>query len=115
MTYKYIYDSLGGYTVSERTKRGQDYDLWFRFFHSGYSGDNINDPLYYVREDMNAIKRRTFKMRWEVFQTTRYGFRLLQYPRIWIVGAFFRTLFKSLTPYKIQYLYRLFQKRSAMK
>lgn len=32
MTYKSVYDKLGGYTVSKRTVRSQDYDLWFRFF-----------------------------------------------------------------------------------
>ena len=57
MTYKNVYDTLGGYTVSKRTERGQDVDLWFRFYHLGFEGKNIMDPLYLVREDLAAIKR----------------------------------------------------------
>lgn len=111
MTYKSVYDQLGGYTVSERTKRGQDYDLWFRFFAQGFTGDNIQEPLYKVREDMNAIKRRTFKTRWEVFQTTKYGYNLLGYPRTWLAKEFCITLVKSLIPLKTQYLFRKIQQK----
>lgn len=111
MTYKYVYDSLGGYTVAERTKRGQDYDLWFRFLEKEYVGDNINEPLYFVREDMNAIRRRTFKMRWEVWETTKFGYRLLGYPKSWLVKEFLVNAVKSLTPAKVQYIYRMYQKK----
>lgn len=41
LTYKYVYDTLEGYVVAPRTVRGQDYDLWFRFFHQGFAGDNL--------------------------------------------------------------------------
>lgn len=112
MTYKRVYDALGGYTVSERTKRAQDYDLWFRFFHAGFRGDNIHEALYLVREDEAAIRRRTFKVRWNAFKTTRYGFNLLGYPKYWIVKPFLITLLKSLTPYKVVDIYRKVQVRS---
>ena len=113
MTYKYVYDELGGYTVSKRTERGQDYDLWFRFFAKGYIGDNIPEPLYLVREDMNAIKRRTFKVRWSVFRTTVFGYRLLGYPKKLLLKKFVSTFVKSLTPSKFQYWYRKLQQRKA--
>ena len=71
LTYKYVYDALGGYTVAKRTERGQDYDLWFKFFTKGYSGYNMQEPLYLVREDMAAIKRRTPKVRLQTLQTTK--------------------------------------------
>ena len=106
MTYKTVYDSLNGYTVSERTRRAQDYDLWFRFFAEGYTGDNIHKALYLVREDESAIKRRTFKVRWNAYKTTRIGYRLLGYPKRWLVKAFFVALIKGLTPSFIQKAYR---------
>lgn len=111
MTYKRVYDTLNGYTVSERTMRGQDYDLWFRFYHAGFNGNNMTDALYMVREDMDAIKRRTFQVRWKTYQTTRYGFKLLNYPKSWLVQAFLITLIKSFTPHLLQYAYRKWQKQ----
>ena len=112
LTYKRVYDALGGYTVSERTVRGQDYDLWFRFFHAGFHGENLMEPLYYVREDMAAIKRRTFHVRWNAFRTTVYGYRLLGFPTWWLIQPFFSTVFKSLVPYRCIGWYRNRQKRA---
>ena len=112
MTYKSVYDALGGYTVAERTIRGQDYDLWFRFFAAGFTGDNIHEALYLVREDMNAIKRRTLKVRMLAFQTTKYGYELLGYPKRWLIKEFCKSFAKGITPHRVQYLYRKFQQKS---
>lgn len=111
LTYRAVYDRLNGYTVSERTKRAQDYDLWFRFFHAGFRGCNLREPLYFVREDMNAIRRRTFRVRWNAYKTTRIGFRLLGFPRRWLIKPFFMVFAKSLVPYRVIYLYRKLQER----
>ena len=111
LTYKRVYDTLEGYTVEERTNRAQDYDLWFRFFAAGFSGYNLQEPLYLVREDMNAIKRRTFKVRWNAFKTTRFGYKLLGFPKSWLIREFFTMIGKSLVPYRLIYLYRKIQAR----
>ncbi|MBQ9530754.1 MAG: glycosyltransferase family 2 protein [Eubacterium sp.] len=111
MTYKRVYDSLNGYTVAKRTERGQDYDLWFRFFYEGFNGANMEEALYLVREDINAIKRRTFKVRWMGFQTTKYGYKLLGFPKYLIVVEALRTILKSLVPSKIVLLYRKWQSK----
>lgn len=112
MLPKRVYDALGGYTVAERTKRAQDYDLWFRFFAAGYAAYNLQEALYLVREDMNAIKRRTFKVRWNAFKTTRIGYKMLGFPKSWLVEKFFSMIGKSIVPYKLIYWYR---KRQAKK
>src|SRR5699024_3305380 len=52
MMKKSVYKELGGYTVSERTRRGQDKDLWFRFFYKGFKGYNIQEPLYRYHESI---------------------------------------------------------------
>jgi len=113
MTYKRVYDSLGGYTVSERTIRGQDYDLWFRFFAAGFCGDNLEDALYMVREDEAAIRRRTVKVRWNTFKTTCYGFRLLHYPKWWIIRSAVEMVVKSLVPVKLVLVYRDWQTKKS--
>lgn len=109
MTYKRVYDALEGYTVLPRTERGQDYDLFFRFFHKGFRGINLQEALYDVREDDGAIRRRTFKVRWRTYQTTRIGYRLLGYPISWRIQAFVSVVVKSLTPFWAQKLLRQYQ------
>lgn len=79
MAYREVYNKLGGYTVLPRTIRGQDRDLWYRFLAAGYQGANLQEPLYLVRENEAAIKRRNAKDRWISFQTEMFGYRLLRY------------------------------------
>ena len=109
MTYKSVYDKLGGYTVAERTKRAQDYDLWFKFYYHGFNGQNLTEPLYMVREDENAVRRRTAKVRINAYKTTLYGFRLLKYPVWWLIQPTVRLLIRLITPYFVVDLYREFQ------
>ena len=80
MAYRSVYNDLGGYTVCPRTVRGQDCDLWYRFLAAGYKGANLQEPLYMVRENEAAIKRRNAKDRWISFKTEMIGYRLLHYP-----------------------------------
>ena len=60
MTYKKVYDALDGYYVSKRTVRGQDYDLWFRFFQKGFRGYNMQECLYIGREGKEFYKRKKY-------------------------------------------------------
>jgi len=98
-----VYSALGGYTVSRRTERCEDWDLWFRFFAAGFRGANLSEPLYLFREDMAAIRRRTARHRVQAYRTTVAGYRMLGYPPHWYVRPTFR-LFKALVPPQI-YLY----------
>ncbi len=80
MMRKSAYDALNGYVVSNRTERGQDLDLWFRFYAMGFEGNNLDEPLFKVLEDRNAIKRRKFKYSLYMTQTRYLGFKMLKYP-----------------------------------
>lgn len=110
MAYKSVYDALGGYTVCPRTVRGQDRDLWYRFFAAGYKGANMQEDLYQVREGIAAIRRRTAKDRWISFQTEMYGYRLLHYPIHWYIKPILR-LSKVLIPVRCAMWYRKWQGR----
>lgn len=46
----------GMYTVSKRTIRGQDFDLWCKMYASGYKGYILQDVLFDYYEDRNKIK-----------------------------------------------------------
>lgn len=108
MAYRSVYNELGGYTVCPRTVRGQDMDLWFRFLAEGYQGANMSDPLYLVRENKDAIRRRSPKDRWITFQTELYGYSLLHYPWLWYYKPFIG-LTKTLVPTSLMLKYRKWQ------
>ena len=58
-----VLKELGGYTVSDKFLRVEDYDLWVRLYLAGNKGYNLQEVLYSMRDDRNATKRRTFKNR----------------------------------------------------
>ena len=58
-----ILKELGGYTVSDKFLRVEDYELWVRLYLAGHKGYNLQEVLYSMRDDRNATKRRTFKNR----------------------------------------------------
>lgn len=58
-----ILSSIGNYTVRADLRRGQDYYLWHKFYVAGHKGYNIQKPLYKMRDDKKAAKRRSFKSR----------------------------------------------------
>ena len=91
------YDAVGGYTVSKRTQRAQDYDMWFRFFALGFKGYNLQEPLYLVLEDDNVIKRRTMRSRCYEVQTRLKGYKLLHYPIYKYIFAF-KPVISALVP-----------------
>ena len=111
MTYKHVYDALGGYLVNKTTRRCEDYELWFRFFAYGFKGDNLYEALYLVREDENAISKRKFIGYWNAFLVAKEGYSLLGYPRRWLIPVFARTIIKGLTPQIVQIAYRNLRKK----
>lgn len=55
-----VLKELGGYDESEKFKRVEDYELWVRLYAKGYCGYNIQEPLYHIRDDKTAYKRRRY-------------------------------------------------------
>ena len=58
-----ILKELNGYNEHENRKRVEDYDLWVRLYHKGYKGYNLQEVLYYMRDDRNAQRRRNWMNR----------------------------------------------------
>lgn len=114
MMRKEAYDAVGGYTVSKRTARAQDYDMWFRFFELGLKGYNLQEPLYKVLEDDNAIKRRTLKSRCYEVQTKLIGYKKLNYPLYKYIFAF-KPILSAIVPVKIMQKYHQFTDSKSMK
>lgn len=55
--------AVGGYSVSDKLLRVEDYHLWIKMYKAGYRGFNLNERLYRMRDNRNAIARRTLKNR----------------------------------------------------
>ncbi len=102
LTYAYVYEKVNGYVISKRTIRTQDYDLWFRFYAAGFKGANIQEPLYFVREDEYAFLRRKPSLYLWAMVTRFKGFRMLHYPIHYYayvllpLGALFRNEFRKI-------------------
>ncbi|MBR5808982.1 MAG: glycosyltransferase [Clostridia bacterium] len=63
MVLKEAFDAVGGYSVSKRLLRMEDYELWIKMYAQGYKGYNLPEVLYRMRDDRNATKRRKFRYR----------------------------------------------------
>lgn len=55
--------AVGGYSVSDKLLRVEDYHLWIKMYKAGYRGFNLNERLYRMRDNRNAIARRTLRNR----------------------------------------------------
>ncbi len=63
MVRKEAYDAVGGYTVADNLLREEDYHLWIKMYQKGFRGYTLKEPLYMMRDDRNAARRRSFKFR----------------------------------------------------
>ena len=63
LMYKSCMDAVGGYSVDKKKLRVEDIDLWIRLYEAGFRCINIQEPLYEMRNDQNALKRRKYRYR----------------------------------------------------
>ncbi|HFI0791443.1 TPA: glycosyltransferase [Streptococcus suis] len=73
-------DELEGYAVAEHTNRGQDWELWFRFFSRGFKGYNLQEPLIIYRFESGSLQKRTLKSCLGYIKIAYLGFRKLSAP-----------------------------------
>lgn len=72
---------VGGYTEDKQLLRVEDYHLWYKFYAKGYKGYNIQEPLYKMRDDRNALHRRTPQARFNGIYATFIGFKMVHIPK----------------------------------
>lgn len=61
MVRREAYIAVGGYSVSPKLLRVEDYHLWLKMFSKGSRGYNLPECLYAMRDDRNAMARRKWK------------------------------------------------------
>lgn len=86
MMHTSVLQKLGGY--DGKLKRAQDYELWSRFYQSGYVGANLDEPLYSMRDDQAAISRRGTKVRLLEMQLRYIVFKRLNIPLVYRIFIF---------------------------
>ncbi len=108
MMKKSVYDKLNGYTVSETTRRVEDVDLWFRFFSKGFKGTTIPEPLYLVRIDEGAYKRRKIKYSFDASKVLFNGIKLLHLPPKYYIYTL-KPIISQFIPKKLKIYYRIYK------
>lgn len=100
MIRKKALDSVGGYSVDKRLLRVEDYHLWVKMYSLGFKGYNLIEPLYKMRDDKNAVKRRNFKNRLNEVYVKYLAVKLLKLP-FWNLLYVFRPILVGLLPIRL--------------
>lgn len=58
-----LFEKNEGYHVSPETLRCEDYEIFMRLHQLGYQGYNIQQFLFWYREDKQSFRKRKFKFR----------------------------------------------------
>ena len=75
-----VIKSVGGYSVSEKLLRVEDYHLWFKVFAAGHKLFMLDECLYKMRDDRNAIARRNWLTRRNEMFVKHVGFKMIGLP-----------------------------------
>lgn len=77
MLRKECMDTVGGYTVDKKMLRVEDVNLWIKLYAAGYRCCNIQQPLYRMRNDKDALNRRKYIYRVNSTYVRLQGCKLL--------------------------------------
>ncbi len=94
-------DKVGGYRVAWETTRCEDTDLYMRMCADGAVFHNIDDGLYYVRQDRAAYSRKKYMNRVKEAVVKYKGFKALKMPvsaYVWVT----KPLIVGLIPQQLQ-------------
>lgn len=101
------YQAVGGYTVAENLLREEDYHLWIKMYAKGFRGYTLEEPLYMMRDDRNATRRRTFKVRKNEAYVKHLAVKILGLPFYYNIYCII-PLIKGIMPnWLFYYLYKL--------
>ncbi len=60
MVRREAYIAVNGYVVGDKYLRQEDYHLWIQMYKKGFKGYMLDEPLYKMRDDRNARRRRNW-------------------------------------------------------
>lgn len=94
---KDAYDVVGGYSVNKKLLRVEDWHLWIKMYAKGFRGYILEEPLYKMRDDRNAFRRRKFKYRVNEARVICFAIRELNLP-IWKIVFAMKPILTALLP-----------------
>lgn len=103
MVRREAYLAVNGYSVDKTSLRVEDWDLWIRMYEKGFRGFNIPKPLYKMRDDRTAYKRRQFKYRINDSRVSASAVKKLHLPKKYYIYTL-RPIIVGLLPVKV-YMY----------
>jgi glycosyltransferase EpsE len=103
MMRKFCLDKVGGYTEDKHMLRVEDVNLWIKLYSEGYRCCNLQEPLYKMRNDKNALNRRKYKYRINSTYVRLQGCRLLGLAPIDYVKSL-KPMVHGLVPANVRYL-----------
>ena len=115
MIRREAYLSVGGYTEDQRMLRFEDVNLWYKLYAKGYTGYNLAEPLYKMRDDQAATRRRGLRSRMNGVYVTYVGFKLFRFPWYmygYVAVDFLKHFIKGIMP---EWLYLKFHKKAVRK
>lgn len=107
MVRKDAYDKVGGYSEDEKLLRMEDYNLWMKMFAAGYLGYNLSTPLYMMRDDRNAVRRRTVRARFNGIYAHWLAYKTLNLSFIHFVRYSIGNMIRAFAP---TFIYNYFHK-----
>ncbi len=77
MIRKEVLTAVGGYNESPAVLRAEDYELFMRLYARGYRGCNLQEPLFFYREEPQSYKKRRYRYRISECRVRLHGFSKL--------------------------------------
>ncbi len=114
MMRKECMDRVNGYTVDPKMLRVEDVNLWIKLYTAGYRCYNIQEPLYRMRNDQNALHRRKYRYRINSAYVRLKGCRALHLGPVCYVKAL-KPMAVGLLPAQIRNLIRRTQRSDKRK
>lgn len=103
-------NEVGGYTVSPRTKRGQDFDLWCKMYTNGFKGYILNQILFDYYEDRKTLKEPSIKTRYYNFKTHKIWRSKMGLPLRYDIYAW-KEILAGILPNKLLVYYKQLKNR----
>lgn len=114
MMRKVCIDAVNGYTEDTRMLRVEDVNLWIKLYAAGYRCYNIQEPLYRMRNDQNALNRRKYKYRVNSVYVRLQGCKILHLgPKCYIKAV--KPMIIGLVPAKLRQWIRKKQRGVGLK
>ena len=104
-------DAVGGYTEDPRMLRVEDVNLWIKLYAAGFRGYNIQEPLYRMRNDQNALNRRKYIYRVNSVYVRLQGCRMMKLgPKCYLKACI--PMINGLVPAKLRQWIRKKQRKA---